>query len=152
MPVPACILHLLLCFSIQLLSPTSHSRHLLGVLRDPPVDAGGCQNYGLFGRPLNTRCRVILRTQKGSIILTTTHMTPHTPRLISHCRMRTLLDGSTALGVALRASCFTLGVQATWKLASYEPWSKTPEKGIIQRLYAKGLLGDLASHGHISQA
>ena len=33
---------------------------------------GGCQNYGLFLGPLNTRCRIILRTQKGTIILTTT--------------------------------------------------------------------------------
>ena len=34
---------------------------------------GGCQNYGFLLGPLNTRCRVILRTQKGTTILTTTH-------------------------------------------------------------------------------
>ena len=34
----------------------------------------GCQNHGPLLGPLNTRCRVILRTQKGTIILTTTHM------------------------------------------------------------------------------
>ena len=35
---------------------------------------GGSQNYGpLFG-PLCTRCRIVLKTQKGTIILTTTHM------------------------------------------------------------------------------
>ena len=33
---------------------------------------GGCQNYGPLLRPLNTRCRIIPRTQKGTIILTTT--------------------------------------------------------------------------------
>ena len=35
---------------------------------------GGCQNYGPFLGTLNNRCRNILRTQKGTIILTTTHI------------------------------------------------------------------------------
>ena len=30
---------------------------------------GGCQNYGPLLGPLNTRCRIILGTQKGTIIL-----------------------------------------------------------------------------------
>ena len=34
---------------------------------------GGCQNNGPLLGSLNTRCRTILRTQKGTIILTTTH-------------------------------------------------------------------------------
>ena len=35
---------------------------------------GGCQNYGPFLGTLNIRCRIIIRTQKRTIILTTTHM------------------------------------------------------------------------------
>ena len=35
---------------------------------------GGCQNCGSLLGPLNTRCHIILRTQKGTIISTTTHM------------------------------------------------------------------------------
>ena len=35
-------------------------------------DMGGCQNYGPFLGTLNTRCRTILGTQKGTLILTTT--------------------------------------------------------------------------------
>ena len=35
---------------------------------------GGCQNYGPFLGTLNIRCRIIMGTQKGTIILTTTHM------------------------------------------------------------------------------
>ena len=35
---------------------------------------GGCQNCGPLMGLLNTRCRIILRTQKGTIILTTTHI------------------------------------------------------------------------------
>ena len=35
---------------------------------------GGCQNHGPLLGPLNTRCRIILRTQTGAIILTTTHI------------------------------------------------------------------------------
>ena len=34
---------------------------------------GSCQNYGPFLGTLNNRCRIILGTQKGTIILTTTH-------------------------------------------------------------------------------
>ena len=35
---------------------------------------GGCQNHGPFLGTLNIRCRIILGTQKGIIILTTTHV------------------------------------------------------------------------------
>ena len=35
---------------------------------------GGCQNYGPFLGTLNIRCRTIIGTQKGTIILTTTHI------------------------------------------------------------------------------
>ena len=35
---------------------------------------GGGQNHGPLLGPLNTRCRIILRTQTGTIILTTSHM------------------------------------------------------------------------------
>ena len=38
------------------------------------VHMGGCQNYGAFLSTLNIRCRNILGTQKGTIILTTTHI------------------------------------------------------------------------------
>ena len=39
---------------------------------------GGCQNYGPLLGSLNTRGRTILRTQKGTIVLTTTHIPIHT--------------------------------------------------------------------------
>ena len=35
---------------------------------------GGCQNYGPFLGTLNIRGRTIIGIQKGTIILTTTHM------------------------------------------------------------------------------
>ena len=35
---------------------------------------GGCQNYGSFLGTLNIRCHIIRGTQKGTIILTTTHI------------------------------------------------------------------------------
>ena len=35
---------------------------------------GSCQNYGPFLGTLNNRCRIIIGTQNGTIILTTTHM------------------------------------------------------------------------------
>ena len=33
---------------------------------------GGCQNYDPFWGTLNIRCRILIGTQKGTIILTTT--------------------------------------------------------------------------------
>ena len=35
---------------------------------------GGCQNYGPFLGTLISRGRIIIGTQKGTIILTTTHI------------------------------------------------------------------------------
>ena len=35
---------------------------------------GGCQNYRPFLGSLNIRCRIIIGIQKGTIILTTTHI------------------------------------------------------------------------------
>ena len=35
---------------------------------------GGCHNSGPFLGTLNIRCRIIIGTQKGTIILITTHM------------------------------------------------------------------------------
>ena len=39
---------------------------------------GGCQTDGPFLGALNTRCRTILGTPEGTIILTTTQMKEHT--------------------------------------------------------------------------
>ena len=35
---------------------------------------GSCQNYGPFLGTLNNRCRIKIGTQKGTIVLTTTHV------------------------------------------------------------------------------
>ena len=43
-------------------------------LKDFKSHLGSCQNYGPFLGTLNIRCRIIIRTQKGTIILTTTHI------------------------------------------------------------------------------
>ena len=40
----------------------------------------GCQNYGLFLGTLNIRGRIIIEIQKGTIILTTTHILSETRR------------------------------------------------------------------------
>ena len=41
---------------------------------------GGCQNYGPIFGPLNTRCRIILRTQTETTILTTTDILSSDPK------------------------------------------------------------------------
>ena len=35
---------------------------------------GGCQNYGPFLGTLNIKCRIVIGIQKGTLILTTTHI------------------------------------------------------------------------------
>ena len=44
------------------------------------VYMGGCQNDGPFLGTLNIRCCIIIGIQKGTIILTTTHICPCTSR------------------------------------------------------------------------
>ena len=46
--------------------------HAFEPRKDP--DLGSCQNYGPFWGTVNNRCRIIKGTQKGTIILTTTHL------------------------------------------------------------------------------
>ena len=43
---------------------------------------GGCQNYGAFLGTLNIRCGIITGVLKGTIILTTTHMS-HSLKLLT---------------------------------------------------------------------
>ena len=49
---------------------------------------GGCQNYGPFLGTLNIRCRIIIGTQKGTIILTTTHVYSNSTVLLSSAARR----------------------------------------------------------------
>ena len=46
----------------------------LGFWAESPNHLGSCQNYGPFWGTQNYRCRIIIRTQKGTLILTTTHL------------------------------------------------------------------------------
>ena len=41
------------------------------------LDMGRSENSGRLLGPLNTRCRIILRSQKGTMILITTHVESH---------------------------------------------------------------------------
>lgn len=70
---------------------------------------GSCQNYGPFWGTLYNRCRIIIRTQKGTIILTTTHIAPRhgTPwpgRILSGRLARGLGALDSALSVVHRVS------------------------------------------------
>ena len=53
-----------------------------------PKNMGGCQYYGPLLGPLNTGCRIRLRTQSGTLILTTTHMDD---KFESNCPYYTIL-------------------------------------------------------------
>ena len=61
-----------------LVSPKGHGSYKSGLAEN----VGGYQNYGHFLGPLNIMCRIIIRSQKGTMILTTTHIVPtKNPRL-----------------------------------------------------------------------
>ena len=49
---------------------------------------GGRQNYDPFLGTLNTRCRIIIGTQKGTIILTTTHIETEIEREVPNRGLR----------------------------------------------------------------
>ena len=55
------------CFIVSIVVP-------FGGLRYRILHMCSCQNYGPFWGTLNIRCRIIIRTQKGTIILPTTHI------------------------------------------------------------------------------
>ena len=83
---------------------------------------GGYQNYGPFLGPLKTMCRIILRKQKGAIILTATHIPYWHDRTGHPCRpkcpnMKYLQQAiSTALDTeTLDTQMWTLGI---WYMVS----------------------------------
>ena len=59
----------------------------LGLTGTRSIYMAGCQNCGPLLGPLNTRCRIILRTQKGSIFLTTTHIYTYYYDIWGRCSM-----------------------------------------------------------------
>ena len=50
------------------------SRMPASVVASIPTNMSGYQNYGPLLGPLNTMCRIIIWSQKGTINLTTTHI------------------------------------------------------------------------------
>ena len=54
------------------------------------VHLGACQNYGPLLGTLNIRCRIIIRTRKGTLILTTTHLVDadHVQKALSAATLR----------------------------------------------------------------
>ena len=46
----------------------------MGEARSCKTHMGSCQNYGPFLGTLNIRCRIMIGIEKGTIILTTTHL------------------------------------------------------------------------------
>ena len=60
--------------SITWVHPNSSSTpEVKGKMLQVHLQMGGCQNYGPLLGPLDTRCSIILRTQKGTTTLSTTH-------------------------------------------------------------------------------
>ena len=65
----------------SLVAPAAVRQRILPNRRNLSVYMGGCQNCGPFSGTLNIRCRSITGIQKGTIILTTTHISLPTPPL-----------------------------------------------------------------------
>ena len=58
------------------------------------VYVGGCQNYGPILGTLSNRCRIITGTQKGTIILTTTHVYVYVYVYVRHIHIHTVVSCS----------------------------------------------------------
>ena len=56
------------------LRSVDHLPDNLGKWSHGTAHVSGCQNHGPFLGTLNIRCRIIVGIQKGTIILTTTHV------------------------------------------------------------------------------
>ena len=69
---------------------------------------GGCQNYGPFWGTLNIWCRIIIGTQKGTIILTTTHSMTDQMRPLAEAPARSIERGRDFSVSVLKA--YSLGV------------------------------------------
>ena len=63
---------------------------------------GGCQNYGPFLGTRNIRCLIIIRTQKGTLILTTTHVSRSRVPGLWVSRLRVHLWGLGFRGLGFR--------------------------------------------------
>ena len=59
---------------------------------------GSCQNYGPFWGTLNNRCRIIIGTPKGTIILTTTQIFNPEPALGYASVLSASSEGSGGMG------------------------------------------------------
>ena len=94
-----------------------HSKDSKGLQRPTTEFArthmGGCQNYDPFWGTLNIRCRIIIWIQKGTLILTATHMSfqpllPLESELESELEPELEVEFSPAFRLALRSFCLRL--------------------------------------------
>ena len=120
----------------------------------------GCQNYGPLLGPLNTRCRIILRTPKRTIVLTI----PHILRAASFCRRgfpETLFIEHHSLQVV--ASCALTWDGVRWVAARMLLWplaaddfpravvgSPQSSKNRSGSLHTSGVLESLYDGSHYS--
>ena len=65
----------------------------------PPATIGWLSNYGPFLGTLNIRFRIITSTQKGTLILTTTHLglIPSSHQRASECQSTCMLEAPTSI-------------------------------------------------------
>ena len=83
-PTRTCFLGVLFCLhwgGVVWSSEGPSSQYLRDLAPKAIKDMGGYQNYGSWLGRLDARCRIILRTQKGTMMLTTTHMVSGTGNL-----------------------------------------------------------------------
>ena len=77
---------------------------------------GGCQHYGPFLGTLNNRGRTIMGTQKGTIILTTTHISSQAQTLLACPARRTAEDpGAAPCALNVQAAAL-LNIRIIWGL------------------------------------
>ena len=88
-----------------------------------------CQNYDPFLGTLNIRCRTIIGTEKGTIILTTTHVQSH--RLDTEAARQSPGFGRPRDFGVIRADDIRRGVACCWLWLKPNAWDCRKPRGSI---------------------
>ena len=109
--------------------------------RHQTSNMGDYQNHGPLLGSLNTRCRIILGTQKGTIILTTTHMSPGSCSLTRSAKGKARRRANAQMAAPPSRNA----ERHLWKLLNNHRDSMLPSQNACSQIHTEGLLMDLAT-------
>ena len=116
--------------------PGLDARQPAPLLEPSLLHLGACQNYGPFLGTLNIRCRIIIGTQKGTIILTSTHLNfeppPPSPACLSPWPLWRRARHSRNMVTTLRLPFVCQEFRTTMVQAAHTPKSQQKSDAIYE--------------------